>query len=497
MALNVISNYAANVAHRYLVDADAAASSSLAKLSSGNRVVSAKDDAASLAIGSRLSAQVQALRQASTNSVQATSMLQIADGAMSKVSDILIRMKTLAVQAGSGQLSDTERGMLNTEYQSLLSEVDRIANATEFNGVRMVAGNATTATSLNQQVPAKNFIEAADGFQDIKFDSSVTNTSATTAVFTFTYDSSTNVLTATNMTSGTSQGINIGSSAVAVNSTQTVTFGNLGLVVDLNSAFNKAATIVPTSANTFTSDSTGQIETTSIALSSINAAAIANITTNAISVDASSGGPAVSVLTLGVGTGTMSGTADLSTTGTKSVSLSDGTNTVNVSFNVTTAFTTNDNAASFTVGDLGAVALGTNTVSNTSFSFKLGTGNVANVDTVTITVDPITSQALGLSTSTIGTASAADTASDAITKALDTLNVGRANIGAAQNRLSFASGNLSITVENMEAARSNLLDLDIAAEMTNLTSKQILEQTAIAMLAQANQLPERLLRLFQ
>lgn len=493
MSLNMISNYAANVAHRYLVDVDAAASSSLAKLSSGQRVVSAKDDAASLAIGSRLNAQVQAMRQASTNAVQATSMLQIADGAMSKVSDILIRMKTLAVQAGSGQLSNTERGMLNTEYQSLLSEVDRIANATEFNGVHMVAGNATTATSLNQQTPAKNFVEAADGFQDVKFDSSVTNTSATTAVFTFTYDSSSNVLTATNLTTGTSQGIDIGTAPIGVNSTETVTFGNLGLVVDLNSAFNKSASIVPAAANTFTSDSNGQIETTSISLTSINAAAIANVTTNAVSVDASSGGPAVSVLTLNG----MSGTANLTTTGTKAVSLTDGTNTVVLSFNVTTAFTTNDNAASFTAGDLGTVALGTNTVSNTSFSFKLGTGNVANVDTVTITVDPITAQALGLSTSTIATASAADNASDAITNALDTLNTGRANIGAAQNRLGFASGNLSVTVENMEAARSNLLDLDIAAEMTTFTSKQILEQTGIAMLAQANQLPEHLLRLFQ
>ena len=91
------------------------------------RVVSARDDAASLAIGSRLNSQVQALRQASVNAGQAVSMLQIADGAMAKVNDVLIRMKTLAVQAGSGQLSDTERGMLNTEYQLLVSEVSRIA----------------------------------------------------------------------------------------------------------------------------------------------------------------------------------------------------------------------------------------------------------------------------------------------------------------------------------------------------------------------------------
>lgn len=492
MSLNVISNYAANVAHRYLVDADAAASSALAKLSSGQRVVSAKDDAASLAIGSRLNAQVQALRQASTNAVQATSMLQIADGAMSKVTDILIRMKTLAVQAGSGQLSDTERGMLDTEYQSLLSEVDRIANATEFNGVHMVAGSAQTATSLNAQTAAQNFVEAADGFQAINFDSSVTNTSATTAVFTFAYDSAANVLTATNKTTGVSQGVDIGSSAITVNNTQTVTFGNLGLVVDLNSAFNKAADIVPTGASAFTSDSAGQVEATSIVLNSINPAAVANLTSNAVTLDASG-----STSQAAVSLGTMTGTANLSTTGTKTVSLTDGTNSVDLSFNVTTIFTTNDNAANFTVGELGAVVLGTNTVSNTSFSFKLGTGNVPNVDTVTITVDPVTAQALGLSTSNISTSTDAETASDLITSALDTLNVGRANVGAAQNRLNFASGNLSITVENMEAARSNLLDLDVAAEMTNFTSKQILEQTGIAMLAQANQLPEQLLRLFQ
>ena len=73
----------------------------------------------------------------------------------------------------------------------------------------------------------------------------------------------------------------------------------------------------------------------------------------------------------------------------------------------------------------------------------------------------------------------------------------RSSVGASQNRLQFAADNLSTTVENVDAARSSLLDLDIAAEMTTFTSKQILEQTGIAMLAQANQLPQALLRLFQ
>ncbi|MDH3663606.1 MAG: flagellin, partial [Alphaproteobacteria bacterium] len=99
MPLNVVSNYAANVAHRNLQMNDTAASSSLAKLSIGRRIVSARDDAASLAIGQRLNAEVMGLKQAVVNSGQANSMLQIADGAMSTTSDILTRMKVLAIQS--------------------------------------------------------------------------------------------------------------------------------------------------------------------------------------------------------------------------------------------------------------------------------------------------------------------------------------------------------------------------------------------------------------
>src|SRR3546814_7277013 len=118
MALNMVSNYAANVAHRNLSATDVTMTASLAKLSSGTRVVSAKDDAASMAIGSRLNSEIQALRQATVNAGQAASMLQIADGAMARTSDILTRLKTLAVQASSDQLGNTERGMLDTEYQA-------------------------------------------------------------------------------------------------------------------------------------------------------------------------------------------------------------------------------------------------------------------------------------------------------------------------------------------------------------------------------------------
>ena len=121
MPLNVVSNYAANVAHRNLMRPTWRRLPSLAKLSIGKRVVSARDDAASMAIGSRMNAEVQGLKQAVVNAGQANSMLQIADGAMSTVSDILTRMKVLAVQASSENLGDTERAFLDVEFQALVA----------------------------------------------------------------------------------------------------------------------------------------------------------------------------------------------------------------------------------------------------------------------------------------------------------------------------------------------------------------------------------------
>ena len=149
--------------------------------------------------------------------------------------------------------------------------------------------------------------------------------------------------------------------------------------------------------------------------------------------------------------------------------------------------------------DLGNLLFG-NTVakgsSTTDFTFKVGTGN-QTFDSLTFTVNAASASALKVDTTSITTAALAETASTAVSAAIDTLNQSRSTVGAAQNRLTFASNNLATAIENAEAARSNLLDLDVAAEITVFTSKQVLLQTGIAMLAQANQLPQNLLRLFQ
>jgi flagellin len=384
MALNLISNYAANVAHRNLVQTDTQATASLAKLSSGQRIVQAKDDAASLAIGSRVAAEVGALKQALINTGQAGSMLQIADGSLANATDILTRMKALAVQASSGQISDTERAMLDTEYQSLKTEITRIGNATSFNGVYMLAGSITVTTP-----PNFNNNEGIDA--------------------------------------ASAQGISTGNLAIGITAT---TGGNVTISATDSNGDVFTGTI---SSSAFTA---GQLTVpTSITLTSTNA----------------------------------------QVTGTVTLNLSTAFSNVN------TIATTNGTAA------------GTST---TSVTFKVGTGTNPAADDLTFNIPSLVAIAQTLASS-VTTKANADTASGEVTAAIDQVSTARAAIGANQSRLEFAGANVSTSIENLDAARSQLLDLDVAQEMTKFSSKQVLEQAGVAMLAQANQMPQMLMKLFQ
>jgi flagellin len=119
MTLTGTTNTSANTALRYLGVNNMNASNSLAKLSSGSRIVKASDDAASLAVGTKIKADVTALKQAAVNAGQASSLLQVADGGMARTADILQRMKALSVQAQSGSVTNNERAFLDEEYQAL------------------------------------------------------------------------------------------------------------------------------------------------------------------------------------------------------------------------------------------------------------------------------------------------------------------------------------------------------------------------------------------
>ena len=136
----VTTNTAANSALRFLNFNSAMSGNSVSKLASGSRIVKASDDAAGLAIGTRLLADVTVLRQSAVNASQGASVLQVADGGMARIADVLQRMKALAAQSLSGVPSNTERGFIDAEFQQLRDEVTAIAQTTRFNGGSLLDG---------------------------------------------------------------------------------------------------------------------------------------------------------------------------------------------------------------------------------------------------------------------------------------------------------------------------------------------------------------------
>ena len=151
MALSVVSNSASLTGQRHLNKSHSMLNSSLQRLSSGYRINGAMDDAAGLGVSERMRAQIRGLAQASRNASDGLSVVQTAEGAMGEISSILIRMRELTVQSASDSITDTERGYLDTEFQDLTSEIDRITESTKFNGNTLLDGTFAT-TGLDFQV---------------------------------------------------------------------------------------------------------------------------------------------------------------------------------------------------------------------------------------------------------------------------------------------------------------------------------------------------------
>lgn len=144
MAITVLTNTASLNAQRNLNKTSQSLQANYARLSSGMRINSAGDDAAGLAISEGLKSQIRSLGQAERNANDGVSLLQTAEGAMNENSGILIRMRELAMQASTGTLGATERGHIQTEFSELTSEIDRIANVTQFNGQALLDGSNAT-----------------------------------------------------------------------------------------------------------------------------------------------------------------------------------------------------------------------------------------------------------------------------------------------------------------------------------------------------------------
>lgn len=171
MGLRIATNIASQMVQKNLKQVSNKADESLNKLSSGKRITKASDDAAGLAIATNLEAQTKGLRQATRNANDGVSLIQTAEGGLNEVTNILTRMRELTIQASSDTVGENERGFLDKEYQQLMTEVDRISEATTFNGSQLLNGEGSGTLDFQ--------VGAFSGEQNrISFDSSESNASA-------------------------------------------------------------------------------------------------------------------------------------------------------------------------------------------------------------------------------------------------------------------------------------------------------------------------------
>jgi len=156
MALRINTNVASVFAQKHLSRTGERMAGTMEHLSSGMRITKAADDAAGLAVSEKMRAQIRSLRMAQRNTSDGISMVQTAEGSLAEVTSIMSRMRELAVEAANDSLSDTERGFLDTEFQDLETEITRISDVTEFNGINLLDGTAGAAGTMTFQVGTRN-----------------------------------------------------------------------------------------------------------------------------------------------------------------------------------------------------------------------------------------------------------------------------------------------------------------------------------------------------
>jgi len=172
MGLRIGTNVTALNAQKALWGTKNRMDTAMSRLASGNRINKASDDAAGLAISENMKAQMRGLKQANRNAQDGISMIQTAEGSLSEVSNMLIRLRELGVQAASDTISDRERGLANVEYTQLLEEIDRMTGSAEFNGTSLLNG---TGGLLDFQIGVKNSVD----FDRISFDATLTDAGTT------------------------------------------------------------------------------------------------------------------------------------------------------------------------------------------------------------------------------------------------------------------------------------------------------------------------------
>jgi flagellin len=431
------------------------ASKSLQKLSSGLRINSAADDAAGLAISEKMRSQIRGLDQATSNAQDAISLVQTAEGALSETESILQRMRELSVQSSNDTATDSDRTEMQKEIEQLKSEIDRISTDTEFNTKKLLDG------SVNYDIANTSNAAKLDNLTitDSKYDSgSYTVTIANSAVSTSDFIGASGIATGDVTLETTGSGLKAG-----------------GYTIELSGATDNATFTLKDANGTVVGQANGADSATDVTIQ-INGEDAVTIAGGAY--DGNSGKLSFDVnITADV---TISGGNATGTTHTAVASDEYGQMKVDgFTFDVGADIT--DGTRVDTVTDNGLVFhIGANQGQTTKL-------NIGEVDTETLNVDDID----------ISSQDGAETAISSLDQAINSVSSERSKLGAIQNRLEHTINNLGTSSENLTSAESRIRDVDMAKEMMNYQKTSILQQAAQAMLAQANQQPQGVLKLLQ
>ena len=481
------SNISSLNAQRNLNTSQNSLTTSLERLSSGMRINSAKDDAAGLAISERMTSQIRGLNQAARNANDGISLAQTAEGALGEIGNNLQRIRELAVQSANATNSASDRAALQAEVTQLTSEITRVANQTQFNGLDLLDGSFSS----------QSFQVGANANQTI--DIATIGDSRATAL-------GNNLLT----TDGTAVGVAAAAAAdatvangVGAETDLTLTT-NLGTSAAIAYAADASAEDIAAAVNS-AGESIGitAAATTTATLGNLSAVGSVsfNLNGNTIAAGISDVNDLTSLAAAINGQQGATGVAASFETGDKSVltlTHAEGANIELVSFDHSGA---SGETIDFAGADATAVALtqgGANSSTATgTVTLSTAEGGIAagasNADAFTATVSAF-NPVSGLD---ISTAAGSQAAIDALDAALSQVNSTRGDLGAIQNRFSSTIANLQTSSENLSASRSRIQDTDFAAETANLTRGQILQQAGVAILAQANSLPNNVLSLLR
>ena len=387
MAISILNNIPALAAENQLSITQANLENTLQQLSSGSRINSGADDPAGLAIADGLQANVTALTQSSLNANEGVGELQVADGALSQVTTLLNRAVTLATESANGTVSDgSQREALDSEFQSIKSEIDNIGQSTTYNGSAIFAGGSTNFNQINSAGTAAGLATAVSGTLAIK-------TTGGATIYT-TSASDTTVGDVVNDINGAGKGL-----VAALSSTGTL------MVTDAQNRGTSAA--------------------------------------NELEGDAATG-------TFKIGSDASETFTNTANSSTMNVYLSDSTE-----------------AGSYSIG----VTLG-----------QFNSGNMNGIS---------------LSSDNLQTATSSQTALMDINNAISQVAALRGSIGAGVNQLQAASNVMANQTQNLSSAQNGIQSADITQTVANLTQYQILAQTGISALGQANQMQQNVLKLLQ